>query len=435
MKFQLNSNSVYRCCQLESKNPLNVKLLDQAGKTDLSLANFTNAEQLANKSTIMDNSFIKVDKRDFNGYGSAMVRLDTNEGYQLVETPLSRYITACLRFNHLIYLTKELDKQPGYNSLARRKMSENIDSLKQIIRQLAEQSALSAQFIRSIVNIVGSKISYTTTNLNTTFITSMLLRSGYTSSVISLDDSILSKTLNFARVDGYNSGGDLLSVESKENLKLNSNLSSLVIDVNKRYNLSIKRDILSRVLENIKNFSTCSDLLFELVLFKDEFSTSESFMRGLTFMKNFEKLDASLGNSSITKFDFITNFNELFELCTGRSLKTQIVVNDISFHSIQDAKSGNIYTLTALQLISLLGHPATKRGQNEINFGDFSFKITDSIKSLVNLPQADLLDIIDIIWTVTAVAHGVVSKINFDESSIEIDLAKFISVVDRNFSC
>lgn len=432
MILKMSPNVNYACGEVKPLMPMPVKFVDMKGTTDMALAHFTNAEQLSQRASVLNLPFISVDKRYFNGYGSVMIPFVTKDKITLVETVLSRYITLCLRFNHLEKLYQGLQQKPSFNYLSRKKINDALDSLRKNITSLAKQSALTAHVIRSIVEIQGGRISFTSTNLSTMFISGMLMRNGYNSAVTSLPKF---DELSFINIPTGSGVAETLVTESKKNLDFNSRDSSVSIEAEKFYDLSVRKDILTNIVNNLKNLSSCSDLLFNLVLFKDEFTTSESFMRGLSIFKNLELLDQTLGDKTIHKLEFVNNFNELYEVCVGKTLSRFVSVTDLDVHHFKDSNTSIIYSLTTLQVISLLSHPNSKKVGNEIYIGSLKLEVPSSAIVLTQLAYDEIIDIVELIWCISSLAHGCVSKVNLDDSSISVNLTKFLSNVDRNFAC
>lgn len=435
MTIKIDGSTSYNCPLIAPVSELAVQLLNVEGKSDRSLGHFITAELLGSKEQEVATHVLKVDKRHFNGYGSALIHVKTvsdADSTLLIETSLSRYVSVCLRYNHLLRFKSKLSMSSTVKNFSVARIDEQLNNLSSSIKELAKQSALMADVITKVVHIKKGEITFCSTDLSSAFLTALLIRNGHGSAVV---DTPAFAPVRFTKIQ--NSSPD---IESKfeqtieQNFRLVARECAIRIDTQHTYDISVNRELLTRLFEVSRLFSSCSDVIFNLVLFKDEFSTSESFMRGLTFYKNLQMLDNNIGETSILRYEFITNFDDLYQALFGKRLSHSVTIDDVKQFLFKRVDSDSQTFLTSMQFVSVLSHPSCKvQNYSSFSFAGYSYLIPEDCKDFTKLTKTEIANICDLIWVVTALSHGLVTTVDLDRSQIKVSLAKFLSVIDRNF--
>lgn len=434
MTIKINGSTTYNCPIIAPVTELAVQLLDTEGKSDRSLGHFVTAELLGSKEQEVITTSIKVNKRHFNGYGSALMCVKSaseSDSILLVETSLSRYVSACLRYNHLLRFKSKLSTSTVGENFSIIRVEEQLNNLSSSIKELAKQSALMADIVTKVVCIRKEEITFCSTDLSSAFLTALLIRNGHGSAVADIPAFVPTRFTKIQNLSSEFRSQFERTVE--QNFRLVARECSVRINVGRAYEISVRRELLTKLIEVSRLFSSCSDLIFNLVLFKDEFSTSESFMRGLSLLKNLQALDNKIGETSILKYEFITSFNDLYLALFGEELSYNVVIDDVKQFSFRRTDSELQTFLTSMQFVSVLSHPSCKVEKDTFSFANHSYLVPEGCKNFIKLKKTEISNICDLIWVVTALSHGLITTIDLDRSQVKISLTKFLSVIDRNF--
>lgn len=437
MIIKMSRGVSYSCSEIKPQTKgMPISLSDDSRTIKESLGNFLTAEVLADKKTKVELPFVIVDKTHFTGYGSTMYCKQHEDAIIVVETGLSRYTSLCLRFNHLTKMRANLSSKQGFSAYSRIKMDERIDNVKRQIKSVAGQSALSAYTIWKLLVIRGSQVSFAGSSFGTALLSALMLRNGYGSATVpTINSSFDPLSIGFIDLNSISpQQKKIFSSELENRFLLSTTEMQITLDTTRDYDINIDSHVLERILGGLHLLSSCTDLLFNLILFKDEFTASESFMRGLAIMRNLEAIQPAVGDNTFSRFEFIVNLNDLYHFCFGEHLSMKVDINDVeSFDVGLDATTT---TISKQELICILAHPNTKRQGNNISLGNMTLRVNDtSLTQLLSLKPQEINNLATLIWLLTAICHNAVSKIDLQNSRVSVNLTLFLSAIDRNFKC
>lgn len=396
------------------------------------LRDIINIDTFTVRDGIFENEYISISVSDFNGYGAVMQKIAENI---FVETVLSRFISLLLRRAHL----KELSKSLSMSYIGKQRVQTEIEDLDALINDLSKSSALSANVVLRVVDMSGAQLIWQSVDpLASVF-----------------GNAISSSTKEYVDADGvlqFVNGGlpdeafNLVMSEltdkfnSEKKLLLPPKIFGGKLDfANATLNLDVR--VLKFLCNNRHLLSTCSDVCFNLMLVKEDYSSNELFARGSQLKSILYEMSVRfpfLRDNKINRREIILDTGDLLNNIFESSEYSEFRINDVdqvSVISTSKSLSTMYRSLTRMQCLQL-AYLSSHMNERRLTFPNSSYLELEDCE-FVRILENKFSLVPHVIAACNAITAVVMCgmKINSSNSStFSLDIRNFLIRLDPNFS-
>lgn len=381
---------------------------------------------------VLETKYLSVEVRDFNGYGAVM---QTDESNLFIETILSRFISLLLRRAHLQKLSDSL--QMSY--IGKMRVREEIKDLNNLIEELGKVSSICSNVVLRVVDMRGANLIWQSADPLSNLLGNAVSvsRESYSSSnslVELVNDGLPDAAFNTI----LHNINDRFDAQRK--LLIPPKIFGGSIDF-ANGSISINAQVLKFLCQFRHMLSSCSDVVFNLMLVKEDYSSNELFNRGTQLKSILYELSVRFPflKSNINRRDFITNTGELLNAIYESDEFTDFIIEDINLVNVTEVSQSlsTMYrTLTKMQVIQLAGM-ASRMESGKLVFSNNSYIVFDKQDAFIQVVDRKFTLIPKVIQACNVITAVVMCglKINSSNSgNFSLDIRHFLCRLDPNFS-
>lgn len=396
------------------------------------LRDIVNIDEFEVRDGVFENDLISISVADFNGYGAVMQQ--PIEGV-FVETVFSRFISLLLRRAHL----QELSKSLTMSYIGKQRVKSEIEDLNNLINDLSKSSALAANIVLRVVDMSGPNLIWQSVDpLASVF--------GNAISASNKDYTDAPSLIQFTNGGLPDAAYEQVLTElsdkfiAEKRLLLPPKIFGGKIDfANATLNIDVR--VLKFLCNNRHLLSTCSDLCFNLMLVKEDYSSNELFARGSQLKSILYEMSIRfpfLRDQKINRREFLLNTGDLLNNIFESSEYSGFDINDVNQISVTSTSKSlstmyrSLTHMQCLQLAQLSSHIENRRltfpNSSYLELEDCEFtRVIESKYSLIP-------NVIAACNAITAVVMCGLKINSSNSSTFTLDLRNFLVRLDPNFS-